>query len=85
LSNSKEQHKETQNHTSILTVSVLDGIYTMPNISVNINTTLAKPFFKQLYNAIINKKAQLTQGLRATAPSLQDGCQPLSWILSNRK
>jgi len=27
------------------------------------------------------KKAQLTQGLRATAPSFQDGCQPPSWIL----
>jgi len=32
-----------------------------------------------------NKKAQLTQGLRATAPSFQDGRQPPSWILSNRK
>ena len=32
-----------------------------------------------------NKKAQLTQGLRATAPSFQDGRQPSSWILSNRK
>jgi len=31
------------------------------------------------------KKAQLTQGLRATAPSFQDGRQPPSWILSNRK
>jgi len=30
------------------------------------------------------KKAQLTQGLRATAPSFQDGRQPPSWILSNR-
>ena len=34
--------------------------------------------------AILNKKAQLTQGLRATAPSFQDGRQPPSWILSNR-
>jgi len=32
-----------------------------------------------------NKKAHLTQGLRATAPSFQDGRQPPSWILSNRK
>jgi len=32
-----------------------------------------------------NKKAQLTQGLRATAPSFQDGRQPPSWTLSNRK
>jgi len=32
-----------------------------------------------------NKKAQLTQGLCATAPSFQDGRQPPSWILSNRK
>jgi len=32
-----------------------------------------------------NKKAQLTQGLRATTPSFQDGLQPPSWILSNRK
>jgi len=32
-----------------------------------------------------NKKAQLTQGLRATAPSFQDVRQPPSWILSNRK
>jgi len=31
-----------------------------------------------------NKKAQLTQGLRATAPSFQDGRQLPSWILSNR-
>jgi len=30
-----------------------------------------------------NKKAQLTQGLRA--PSFQDGRQPPSWTLSNRK
>jgi len=29
-----------------------------------------------------NKKAQLTQGLRATAPSFQDGRQSPSWILS---
>jgi len=28
-----------------------------------------------------NKKAQLTQGLRATAPSFQDGRQPPFWIL----
>jgi len=33
--------------------------------------------------SILNKKAQLTQGLRATA--LYYGCQPPSWILSNRK
>jgi len=33
----------------------------------------------------LNKKAQLTQGLRATAPSFQDGRQPPSWILPNRK
>jgi len=32
-----------------------------------------------------NKKAQRTKGLRATAPSFQDGLQPPSWILSNRK
>ena len=34
-----------------------------------------------------HKKAQLTQGLRATAPSFQDGRarQLPSWILSNRK
>jgi len=32
-----------------------------------------------------NKKAQLTQGLGATAPSFQDGRQPPSWILSNPK
>ena len=32
-----------------------------------------------------NKKAQLTQGLRTTAPSFQDSRQPPSWILSNRK
>jgi len=32
-----------------------------------------------------NKKAQLMQGLRATAPSFQDGHQPPSWILSNQK
>jgi len=32
-----------------------------------------------------SKKAQLTQGLRATAPLFQDGRQPPSWILSNRK
>jgi len=32
-----------------------------------------------------DKKAQLTQGLRATAPSFQDGRQPTSWILLNRK
>ena len=31
----------------------------------------------------LNKEAQLTQGLRA--PSFQDGRQPPSWILSNRK
>jgi len=30
------------------------------------------------------KKAQLTQGLRATAPSFQDSRQLQSWILSNR-
>jgi len=30
-------------------------------------------------------KAQLTQGIRATAPSFQDGRQPPSWILSNWK
>jgi len=35
--------------------------------------------------AMKNKKAQLTQGLRATAPSFEDGRQPPSWILSNRK
>jgi len=34
--------------------------------------------------SIRNKKAQLTQGLRATAPSFQDGRQSPSWILSNR-
>jgi len=34
---------------------------------------------------IFDKKAQLTQGLRATAPLFQDGRQPPSWILSNRK
>jgi len=38
----------------------------------------------RLHNAN-NKKAQLPQGLRATAPSFQDGHQPPSWILSNRK
>jgi len=32
----------------------------------------------------LHKKAQMTQGLRATAPSLQDGRQPPSWILSNQ-
>jgi len=38
-----------------------------------------------LSNSIIeNKKAQLTQGLRATGPSFQYGRQPPSWILSNR-
>jgi len=31
------------------------------------------------------KKAQLMHGLHASAPSFQDGRQPLSWILSNRK
>jgi len=39
----------------------------------------------QSTRACIYKKAQLTQGLRATALSLQDGRQPPSWILSNRK
>jgi len=34
---------------------------------------------------LTNKKAQLTQGLHATAQSFQDGCQPPPWILSNRK
>jgi len=38
-----------------------------------------------IYSVVHNKKAQLTQGLRATAPSFQDGRQPPSWILSNRK
>jgi len=33
----------------------------------------------------IYKKAQLTKGLRTTAPSFQDGRQPPSWILSNWK
>jgi len=33
----------------------------------------------------LNKKAQLTLGLRATAPSFKDGRQPPSRILSNRK
>jgi len=33
----------------------------------------------------LNKKTQLTQGLRPTTPSFQDGRQPPSWILSNRK
>jgi len=32
-----------------------------------------------------DKKAQLTQGLRATSPLFQDGRQPQSSILSNRK
>jgi len=31
-----------------------------------------------------NKKARLTPGLRATAPSFQDGRQLQSWILLNR-
>ena len=38
------------------------------------------PLFTKEY-----KKAQLMQGLRATAPSFQDGRQLPSWILSNRK
>jgi len=40
----------------------------------------------RLFSAqVYNMKAQLTQGLRATAPSFQGGRQPPSWILSNRK
>jgi len=39
----------------------------------------------QNYVTAPNKKAQMTQGLRATAPSFQDGRQPPSWILWNRK
>jgi len=39
----------------------------------------------QNWLAINNKKAQLTQSLLAKAPLFQDGRQPPSWILSNRK
>jgi len=42
-------------------------------------------FFARKSCEFYYKKAQLTQGLRATAPSFQDGRQPPSWILSNRK
>jgi len=51
---------------------------TMGSLSTDIHRTY-------LHCAIKYKKAQLTQGLRATAPSFQDGRQPPSWILSNRK
>jgi len=40
---------------------------------------------KKTQPASWNKKAQMTQGLRATAPSFQDGRQLPSSILSNRK
>jgi len=46
------------------------------------------PIFVEIFQVRISnlyKKAQLTQGLCATAPSFQDGRQPPSWILSNCK
>jgi len=48
-----------------------------------ISILMYKQQYQQQY--LGNKKAQLTQGLRATAPSFQDGRQPPSWTLSNWK
>jgi len=54
-------------------------------LSIVSRSTRPTRLHRSTYISLIYKKAQLTQGLRATAPSFQDGRQPPSWILSNRK
>jgi len=56
----------------------------LPSSSSHSPVTRLVPFASFECGQIL-QEAQLTQGFSATAPSFQDGRQPPSWILSNRK
>jgi len=79
-----------RNEGGIIFSSVCLCLFVCLSVSLSVNTItpelleVSSRTFQGIVSWVtikLDKKAQLTQGLRATASSFQDGRQPSSWIL----